>query len=239
VALLSIMTTVKGAFNVSESSPLWISVYKQMCDEFYTTTSPRLSSALHGHFVELYSSFKLGIRNLSLLDKSKKCPTTFEKGIPSVDEYVVSLLSLLTSDEKKYKSKKWWRVDVVELLLKHHLDYVSEFGSEKQSANWIVEKATEHKNKFHTDQRNRESELASRKRAVEEDERRDAAKQRKAVAESSVQLVAAFKQLVQTPTSNDAPMDGKIASLRSDMSTMKTDIMQEMGNKIEASRTEK
>jgi hypothetical protein len=203
-----------------------------MCDEFYTSTTTsqtRLFSALYGHFVDLYSSFKLGIRNMSLLDKSKKCPTSsFEKGVPSVNEYGECLLSLLTSDAKKYQSKKWWRLDVIELLLKHHLDYVSEFGSEKQSANWIVEKATEHKNKFHTDQRNREAELA-RKRAVEEDECRDAAKQRKAVAESSVELVVAFKQLIQTPTSSDAAVDGKIASLRSDMSTMKTNIMQAMG----------
>ena len=154
LALLTVMVTVKGSFNVSESSPLWTSVYKQMCQDYYATTSPRLSSALHGHFIDLYSGFKLGIRNLSLMDKSKKCPNTFEKGVPSVDEYVVSLLNLLTSDAKKYKSKKWWRLDVVELLLKNHLDYVAEFGSEKQSASWIAEKAIEHKNKFETDQRN-------------------------------------------------------------------------------------
>ena len=228
VALLTIVSSVKGAFNVSESSPLWASVYKQMCDGFYSTTCQRLSSALHGHFVELYSSFKLGIHNLSLLDKVKKCPATFDKGDDAVNEYAVSLLNLFTSDTKKYKSKKWWRLDVVELLLKLHLEYIAEFGSEKQSANWIAEKAVEHKNKFEMDQRNREAELA-RKRAAEEDERRDAAKQRKAVAESSVELVAAFKQLVQTPKTN--AVDEKIASLRLEMSTIKTDIMQEIENK--------
>jgi len=192
VALLTIMTTMKGSFNISECSPLWTSVYKQMCQEYYATTSPRLSSVLHGHFVDLYSSFKLGIRNLSLMDNSKKCPTKFEKGVPLADEYMVSLLALLTSDAKKYKSKKWWRFDVVELLLKNHLDYVAEFGSEKQSASWIAEKAIEHKNKFETDQRNQEAEMNC-KRAVEEEECQDAVKQRKAVAESSVELVAAFK----------------------------------------------
>jgi predicted transcriptional regulator len=80
----------------------------------------------------------------------------------------------------------------VELLLKNHLDYVAEFGSEKQSASWIAEKAIEHKNKFETDQRNQEAEMNC-KRAVEEEECQDAVKQRKAVAESSVELVAAFK----------------------------------------------
>jgi hypothetical protein len=106
------MAMVKGSFNVSESSPLlWTSVYNQMCQDYYSsTTSARLSSTLHGHFVDMYSSFKLGIRNLLLLDKSKKCPNTFEKGDDAADEYVVSLFNILISDSKKYKSKKWWRL---------------------------------------------------------------------------------------------------------------------------------
>jgi hypothetical protein len=67
------------------------------------------------------------------LDKANKCLTTFEKGDDAVNEY----MNLLTSDAKKYKSKKW-RIDVVELLLKLHLmEYVAEYGGEKQSANWI------------------------------------------------------------------------------------------------------
>lgn len=206
-----------------------------MCTEYYATTSPRLSSALHGHFVDLYSSFKLGIRNLSLMDKSQKCPTTCVKGVPSVDEYMEHLLALLTSDSKKYKSKKWWSLDVVELLLKNHLDYVAEFGSEKESASWIAEKAIQHKNKFETDQRNREAEL-NPKRAAEEEERQDAAKQTKAVAESSVELVAAFKKLVEAPKSND--VDEKIASLQMEVSTMKTHIMKEIGQKLEISNRE-
>ena len=73
-----------------------------------------------------------------------------------MNEYMVSFLHLLTSDAKKYKSKKWWmRINIIELLVKLHLDYFAEFGSEKQSANWIAEKAMQHKNKFETDQRNR------------------------------------------------------------------------------------
>jgi hypothetical protein len=50
-----------------------------------------------------------------------------------------------------------------------------------------------HKNKFETDQRNIEAELAWKRAAEEEDKHRDAAKQRKAVAESPVELVAALK----------------------------------------------
>jgi hypothetical protein len=183
----------------------------------------------------MYSCFKLGIRNLSLLDKSKKCPNTFEKGVPALDEYVASLYNILTSDAKKYKSKKWWRLDVVELLLRLHLDYVADFGSEKQSANWITEKAVEHRNKFETDQRNREAELG-RKRAAEEEERKEAAKQRKAVAESSVEMVAVFRQLVEAPRSNN--VDEKIASLRTEVSAMKNDIMHEIGQKMETSNRE-
>ena len=63
VALLSIMSQVPDSFNCSESSPQWEEVYKRMIGEFYQAATPRLSSALHGHFVDLYGSFKLGIRN--------------------------------------------------------------------------------------------------------------------------------------------------------------------------------
>jgi hypothetical protein len=59
---------------------------------------------------------------------------------------MVHLLALLTSESKKYKSKTWWSLDLVELLLKNHLDYVvAEFGSEKQSASWKAEKTIQHK----------------------------------------------------------------------------------------------
>jgi hypothetical protein len=118
----------------------------------------------------------------------------------------------------------------VELLLKLHMDYVKDFGSDKQSANWIAKKAVEHRNKFARDQRNREAELA-RKRAAEEEEHKEAAKQRKAVAESSVEMVSVFRQLVEAPRSNN--VDEKIASLRTDMmSAMKTDVMYEIGQKM-------
>jgi hypothetical protein len=47
--------------------------------------------------VDLYGSFKLGIRHLSVEDKEKKCPVDFVEGDVSVDEYVESLNNLLCS----------------------------------------------------------------------------------------------------------------------------------------------
>jgi len=45
-----------------------------MIAEFYQSGPSQLSGALHGHFVDLYSAFKVGIRNLSVVDKEKKYP---------------------------------------------------------------------------------------------------------------------------------------------------------------------
>ena len=80
VALLSIISEVADAFNCSESSPQWEEVYNRMCTEDYQSQSIWLSSALHGHFVDLFGSFKLGIRHLSVQDKEKKCPVDYVKG---------------------------------------------------------------------------------------------------------------------------------------------------------------
>jgi hypothetical protein len=63
VALLSITSEVPDAFNTGESSPQLATMYKRMVEEFYSSGNVRQSSTLHGHFAELYSSFKLGIRN--------------------------------------------------------------------------------------------------------------------------------------------------------------------------------
>jgi hypothetical protein len=117
VALLSVISQVPDAFNCSESSPQWEEVYKRMIAEFYQSGPTRLSGALHGNFVDLYSTFKVGIRKLSVLDKEKKCPVVFVKGDDAVEEYVESLNNLLCSDTKKYNLKKWWSHGVVELLL--------------------------------------------------------------------------------------------------------------------------
>jgi hypothetical protein len=124
VALLSVISQVPEAFNCSESSPQWEEVYSRMCSKYYQYGGIRLSGALHGHFVDLYSSFKLGIRHLSVEDKEKKCPAVYTKEDDCCDEYVEALSNLLGSDAKKYNSKKWWSRGVVEMLLPMHIGYV-------------------------------------------------------------------------------------------------------------------
>jgi hypothetical protein len=95
--------------------------------------------------VELYSSFKLGIRNLSLKDRTKKCLSVFEKGYAVVDEYLAALLQLILSDYKKYQSKKWWSSDIVEMLFPLHLDNTMEFSGGEQNTDWLTQKAASHK----------------------------------------------------------------------------------------------
>jgi hypothetical protein len=63
-ALLSIISEVPDASNASESSSQREAVYKQMVAEFYLSGSAQTSSALHGHFVDLYGAFKQVICNL-------------------------------------------------------------------------------------------------------------------------------------------------------------------------------
>ncbi len=55
--------------------------------------------------MDLYGSFKLGIRHLSVQDKEKKCPVDFVKVDNCCEEYVKSLDNLLCLDAKKYNSK--------------------------------------------------------------------------------------------------------------------------------------
>ncbi len=168
VALLSIISKFLDTFNASEISPQWDKLNERMNSEFYQPGGTQLSSALHGHFVDLYGAFMLVIRNLTLLDKEKKFPQDYKKGDDACDEYVEAHNNLLLLD-KKYQSKKWW-----------------------------IENAMAHKTKFKTDQKNWLDELA-KKRISEEEEQLDAAKNRKAVAEASVQLVLAFQQFSTAP----------------------------------------
>jgi hypothetical protein len=157
------MSQVPDSFNCSESPPQWEEVYKRMIAEFYQSGPTQLSGALHGHFVDLYSAFKLGIRNLSVVDKEKKCPLEYKAGDDDLVEYVEALNNLLCSDAKKYQSKKWWSHGVVELLLPMHIGYTPEFSGGAQTAGWLSHKATVHKTKFETDQKNRLNELAKKK----------------------------------------------------------------------------
>jgi hypothetical protein len=142
--------------------------------------------------------FKVGIRNLSVVDKEKKCPVEYKARDDAVAEYVEAFNILLCSDTKKYNSKKWWSHGVVELLLPMHIGYTSEFSGGPQTAGWLSGKATAHKTKFDTDQKNQLDELA-KKRKAEEEERIDVAKNRKAVAEAHAQLVKAFQQFSTPP----------------------------------------
>jgi hypothetical protein len=169
-----------------------------MIAKFYQSGPTWLSGALHGHFVDLYSAFKVGIRNLSVVDKEKKCPVEYKARDDAVAEYVEAFNILLCSDTKKYNSKKWWSHGVVELLLPMHIGYTSEFSGGPQTAGWLSGKATAHKTKFDTDQKNQLDELA-KKRKAEEEERIDVAKNRKAVAEAYAQLVKAFQQFSTPP----------------------------------------
>jgi hypothetical protein len=233
VALLSIMSQVPDAFNCSESSPQWDQVYQRMIAEFYQAAAPRLSSALHGHFVDLYGSLKLGIRNLSQVDTKLKCPVEYKVEDDACMEYVEALNNLLSSDSKKYNSKKWWSRGIVELLLQMHLEQTFEFGAGKQTAGWLSEKATMHKTKFETKQKNRLDDLA-KKRKAEEEERKDSARFRQTVSAASEQLVEAFKNFTTPPAQAEtvgAMVEQKIAA-------MKTQIMDEIGAKMEESNKE-
>jgi hypothetical protein len=182
-----------------------------MVEEYYHTIGfpPRQSATLQNHFIELYSAFKLGIRTTSLVAGSMRYPSVFVKGEQETDDYVQSLAALLVSDGKRFHPKKWWSPDVVELLLELHLQYMVEFGSGAQSVDWLTGKAVGHKNKFETDQRSRETELA-RERAAEEEELKEASKKQKMVAESSLLLVAALEKISNAATPVATPDIGVI-----------------------------
>jgi hypothetical protein len=74
VALLSYIGEVPDSFNASESSEEWKAVYSSMVKGYCIPVgiSPRQSSALQSHFVDLYGGLKQGIRGLSLLLVIKK-----------------------------------------------------------------------------------------------------------------------------------------------------------------------
>jgi hypothetical protein len=148
-------------------------------------------------------------------------------------EYVEELNNQLSFDSKKYNSKKWWRRGVVELLLEMHLEQTFEFGAGKQTAGWLSEKATMHKTKFETDQKNRLDDLA-KKRKAEEEECRDAVRFRQTVSAASKQLVEAFKSFTTPP----AQAETVGAMVEQKMTTMKKQIMDEIGAKVEESNEE-
>jgi hypothetical protein len=150
-----------------------------------------------------------------------------------VGEYVEALNNLLCLDAKKYQSKKWWSCGVIELLLQMHIVYTSEFSGGAQTAGWLSGKATAHRTKFETDQKNRLDELAKKGRQKRTSELmwRGIIK---AVAEASAQLVQAFQQFSTPP----AQPENVGAMVEQKLATMKTEIMHEIGVKMEESSKE-
>jgi hypothetical protein len=235
-ALLKLLMCEPNSFNSSESSPEWRKVHKDMVENYYLQLGvvPRASSTLHSHFMELYSAFKQGVRSLSLVPGAPKCPSSVSEGDEeAVGFYVQTLSQLLVSDTKKFQPKKWWIVEVTSLLLCLHLTYMKSFGNGDQTLAWLEMKGVEAKGKFETDQKNREAEIA-RKRALEEEEMREAAKNRKLVAESSVQLSSTLGSaldlvagLVRNNVANNTNnIDEKLG-------TMQRDIMQRVEDKLD------
>jgi hypothetical protein len=80
-------------------------VYKRMISEFYQSGGTWLSSALHGHFVDLYGAFKLAIRNLTALDKEKKCLRIIRKGmVPVMSKWRQSTIDWCWTENTNPKS---------------------------------------------------------------------------------------------------------------------------------------
>jgi hypothetical protein len=136
VALLSIISEVPDSFNASESYPQWEAVFKHMQVEFYLTRGGRTSTALHGHFVDLYSAFKQAVCLLSLLGSGKKTPSVYVQGDPLVEEYLDALDNLLQLGGKKFYPKKWWDCDVVEIIFPLHLAYSTLETGNKALRGW-------------------------------------------------------------------------------------------------------
>ncbi len=107
IAMLAIMKEVSAdSFNSSESLDEWKVLYGKMVEHYDVPNgaiTPRLTSTLHCHFVDMYSAFKQGIQALSLLDNvSLKCPTVMVEGDPGVDSYLDALLQQMLSNSKRF-----------------------------------------------------------------------------------------------------------------------------------------
>ncbi len=65
ITLLSFIHLVPNLSNASETSPEWREVHKKMVEVYLQMSVPPQSSAtIHGHFVELCSALKQGIKSL-------------------------------------------------------------------------------------------------------------------------------------------------------------------------------
>ena len=222
LALLRVVSATSKSFNSSETSPEWRAAYKAMCNSYYVHwgTQPRLSTTLHAHLVDMYSAIKKGIRILSCNPASPKCPVSYlEADDADLQVYVAALFELIISDKNKFMPKKWWNLEVVSMLLMLHLQYTSQFGNGNQSLDWLESKALQTKSKFEKDQKNREAELAL-KRKKEEEEQEEANKNRKMVAESSALLTTTLSNMmtaIVAGRSNNDNIDGKLSDFKKDL----------------------
>jgi hypothetical protein len=198
LALLVALQSTPNSFNVGEGCDEWRSAYQELATSYYHPNNRmRMSSTLLAHFVELYSAFKAGIRTLFVLPNSPKCPSSVSAANQKESEfYIKSLHSLLLSDKKKFQPSKWWSFEVVNLLLVLHLEHMKRFGSDNQSVQWLLGKAEKAKGKFDMDQKNWEAEI-DRKRKLKEEEAKEAAQNRKVVAESSAKMCQTMEGSMQ------------------------------------------
>jgi hypothetical protein len=218
------------SFNSSESSPEWRKVHVDLCKTYYIKHGLpcRASSTLHSHFFEIYSAFKQGVQHLSLLPGSPKCPTSLQKADEDeLTEYITSLFTLLISDTQKKIS---WRSGGA--LQWHQCSFLyiytiqKNFANSEQSLSWLQEKAVESKSKFERDQKNCEAKL-SRKHAQEEEEMKEAAKNWKMVAESSVQLSATLGEMMKGMVGNSNQV------IKEKLNDVKNDIMKKVEDKLD------
>ena len=86
------------------------------------------------------------------------------------------------------------------LLLQLHLQYKQNYSLGQQNLTFLEAKQVEHKGKFETNQRNRETQL-KQKRLLEEEERKEAAKTRKMLADSSQKLADCLERVTESSSS--------------------------------------
>jgi hypothetical protein len=195
---------------------------------------PRESGTLHGHFCELYSALKSGICLLSVLNKELLCPTFIETA--NEEEFITyasKLYESLLSKPKTFKPRKWWSLEVVQLLLKLHVQSQYVYGLAKQDAatlakaNRAIKEAT--KGKKAIDDQNRE-EAIKKQRKIEEEDRIKNSQQRDKMVESSSKLVDVFQSIsshiINGPAAANNAMNERIGSLESKVDNMLNSLAQ-------------
>jgi len=227
LALLSIIHVIPDSFNSSETSEEWKKVYSTMVVEYCTVVGvqARQSTTLQSHFVELYGGLKQGIRELSLIAGAPKCPLVkFNGDDVDVQVYTSKVFEFIVSNPKKCCPVKWWSIKVVEKLLQLHLAHLKSFGFIKQDPSFLAQKQQEQRSKFVMDLKNREA-LLKEKRQLEDNERKEATKSRKVLAESSLKLADFLSKILDSNDSSDellaaVNLDEKLGSFLAQMGEM-------------------